>query len=283
MSRKKIIVSFAIAVLFAFAGGGPAFAVDNGRLSVAVSIAPQAWFVERIGGEKVSVRVIMPPFADHDTFEPTPKQLVALSTADLFIKIGIAHFVFEEKYVEPVIRKGKAGRIASMSEGIPLLADDPHVWIAPHTVKTAARNIYRALVSARPADAAVFSRNFDSLLREIDAAEIYVRKALAGREGCCFIIYHPALGYLADRYGLRQIVIESEGKSPSALHFRNIVDEARKKKLTGVLVQKGFDHKSARAIAQEIGAGLVEIDPMEKNWPKNIRVIADKLQKVSGK
>ena len=280
MSWKKIALVLLLGLLL-----GPGYepaAAQAGKLHVAVSIAPQAYFVERIGGERVKITVVMPPYVDHDTFEPTPKQLIELSRADLFVKIGISHFIFEQKQVEPVLRK-RGGRVADMSEGIGLLADDPHIWIAPHTVRIAAQNIYRALAALSPSDDPFFKKNLSAFLKEIDEAEAYARRGLAGKEGCCFVIYHPALGYLAHRYSLRQLVIESEGKPPSALHFRNIAEEARKNKLSAILVQKGFDHKSAQAIAREIGARLVEIDPMERNWPKNIQSIVDKLKQVAGR
>lgn len=277
MSGKKIICSgLAAGLVLSLAFGAQVFA-GTGKLKVSVSILPQAYFVERIGGDRVDVRVVMPKYSDHDTYQPTPKQLSSLCRSDLYIKIGMPHFAFEQKHVDPVVRKGKGLAVVDMAEGIPLLPDDPHIWISPHTVRPAVLNIYKALVARDPAQASHYEKNMQIFLEEIDSLEVEIGKRLAPWKGGSFMIFHPALGYLAERYGLRQLVIESEGKSPSALRLKKLSDEARNKRIRTILVQKGFDCKSAKAVASEIGARLEEIDPLEKDWVRNIRQITDKL------
>lgn len=93
------------------------------------------------------------------------------------------------------------------------------------------------------------------------------------------MVYHPAWGYFADEYGLKQLAVEEEGKPVSAAHIRKTVDLARKKKIGAILVQKGFDAKSARAIARDIGGEIVETDPLERNWFSGMRKFAAILAK----
>jgi zinc transport system substrate-binding protein len=283
MSKKRLkylplVGLFIISTVFTATGwAGPE------KLKVTVSILPQAYFVERIGGDRVDVKVIMPKYADHDTYEPTPKQLVALSRSDLYIKIGMPHFIFEQKYITPILREHKGIAVVNMSEGIPQLEDDPHIWISPHTVRLAALNIEKALAGRDPAHKDAFRRNLDGFLRQIEDLDNKIKKLLERKKGAAFIIFHPALGYFAEHYGLKQLVIETEGKSPSALHLRRIADEARRKNVRHILMQKGFDQRSAKAIAGQVGADLVEIDPMEKDWPKSIWQTALKVNEALGK
>jgi len=134
-----------------------------------------------------------------------------------------------------------------------------------------------------PAHKDAFRKNLDAFLRQIEDLDNKVKKLLERKKGAAFIIFHPALGYFAEHYGLKQLVIETEGKSPSALHLRKIADEARGKNIRHILMQKGFDQRSAKAVANQVGADLVEIDPMEKDWPKNIWQIALKVNQALGK
>ena len=59
------------------------------RLNVTVSILPQKYFVERIGGNHVNVNVMAGPGDEPHTYEPKPEQLKALSKAAAYFSIGV--------------------------------------------------------------------------------------------------------------------------------------------------------------------------------------------------
>src|SRR5262245_3806355 len=63
-------------------------AADAGRIRVAVSVPPQAYFVERIGGPRVEVEVMIPPGYSHVDYPLTPRQIMALSRARLYVAVG---------------------------------------------------------------------------------------------------------------------------------------------------------------------------------------------------
>lgn len=216
---------------------GPA-ASAPAKLKVAVSILPQAYFVERIGADRVDIQVIMPKYADHDTYEPTPKQLIELSHADVYVKIGLSHFMFEKKIIEPAMGGKTSPRSIDMSQGIAVLEDDPHIWMSPNTARISVLNIYRGMCATRPSERAFFKKNLDVFLKELDQLGHNIQVLFSGKEGRTFIVDHPVLGYLADRYGLRQMPIEVEGKAPSALHLRHLIDYAKKKRSGRSLCEK---------------------------------------------
>ncbi len=283
MSYPQLKTAFTLFILlFILLGAATLSFAAGGKIKVIVSILPQAYFVERIGGDRVSVQAVMPKYADHDTFDPTPKQLIAISQADVYVKIGLPHFYFESKYVDPLIRKHPGLTIIDMSKGIAPLPDDPHIWIAPHTVRISAMNIYQALAERYPSDVPCFKKNLDAFLNDIEALDVKLGTLFEDRKGAAFMIFHPALGYLAERYRLKQIVIEKEGKSPSAQYLRNLIHQAKERKIPAILVQKGFDHKSASAVATEAGSRLIEIDPLEKDWLTNTWQMAQKTKEALG-
>lgn len=274
--RAVLLVSIFVSLLFAV----PAQAAK--KIKVSVSVPPQAYFVERIGGDKVEVQVMLPGHSDHDTYEPSPQQLMRLAQAQIYVRVGVPGFSFETRHIDPTLAKKKITLI-NISDGVKLLDDDPHIWVAPSAVRLAALNIYRGLSKFDPANSSYYKRNLESFLRDIDSLDKDIKALLKGKEGGTFLIFHPALAYFAAEYGLRQVSIETEGKSPSASHIRKIIDLARSKGIKKVLIQKGFDRKNARAIAAEIGGSLEEIDPLDRNWLSGTRNTANKVSEALGK
>jgi zinc transport system substrate-binding protein len=247
------------------------------RVTIAVSVAPQAYFVERVGGRYVDVEVIVPSGANHETYEPTSKQLVGLSRARILFLVGTDAFPFENR-ISQIIRRDKRGiDLIRMSEGAALRGQDPHLWVSPGIVRTAAHAIFRCLSGHDPLHGDYYRANLDSFLAEIDSLDREIKQLLSGKQGACFIVYHPAWGYFADEYGLRQLAIEEEGKAAGAAHIRKMIDLARQKGIRVLFVQKGYDTKSAASIAAEIGGKVVETDPLASDWPASLRSFAKAL------
>jgi zinc transport system substrate-binding protein len=91
------------------------------------------------------------------------------------------------------------------------------------------------------------------------------------------MIFHPNLGYLARDYGLEEISVEFEGKEPSPSRMKDLIDRARKDNLKTIFVQREYDTKNAKAIAEEIGAGITIIDPLSEDWLKSTTDIINAL------
>jgi zinc transport system substrate-binding protein len=261
-------------------------------------VPPQAYLVERIGGPRVRVEVMIPPGASEATYSPNPRQMVALSRARLYVRVGHPAFLFEPQSIDPFLAAHPEIRVVDMSQGMDLIrtgeaeggeaprgffggrgegqeeghdhaAGDPHVWVAPGTVKVAARNIERALEDLDPAHAPLYRANLGHLLADVDALDRQIRTLLAGEAGArgrSFMVYHPAWGYFAREYGLRQIAVEAGGREPSARQLVALIALARREGVRAIFVQRGFARKSALVLAEEIGGRVVEVDPMDRDW-----------------
>jgi zinc transport system substrate-binding protein len=278
----------------ALAPGGP----GGHRLRVAVSVPPQAYFVERIGGDRVTVEVMIPPGFSHVDYPLTPRQLAALTETDLYLKVGHPSFDYERHYIDPYLRRTPRLRVVDMSRGMRFLHGeggeegagedlgeahdhgdgDPHVWVAPETVAVAAGNIARALEAADPAGAPLYRANLRSFLDEIGRLDREIRAEVAASPSRKFIVYHPGWGYFARQYGLEQIAIEAEGKEPSAARMIRLIDRARREGVHLVFIEGGFPRKSAQVIADAIGGRVVTADPQMKDWPDNLRHVAAALR-----
>jgi len=266
---RKMLLGAAFSLLILPGIGGAVFAAASIRISV--SVLPQACFVERVAGEHATTHVMIPKGASPETYEPTPQQLVALADSRIYVKVGAPGLPFEEKYLRTALDRNRKLTVVNMSDGLKFRKGDPHVWTSPAAVRIAAQNIAKVLIAQDPAGREEYRRNLLAFLREIDTLDQEIRQALSTRKGYAFMVFHPAWGYFADEYGLTQLAIEEEGKPVSAAHIRQMVDLARGKGIRSILVQKGFDTKSARAVAREIGGEVLETDPLERDWFSGMR------------
>ncbi len=253
-------------------------------LTAFVSIAPEAYLVERLGGKHVEVHVLADKGQDPHTFQATPRQMLALARADLFFKTGLP---FEDRLVEKI----KAGHrrltvvdLAKTSEPRGTSAHstqshdhhghdhnhgadqpDPHTWLSPPLLKLHATAIARALRNADPARAEVYQKNLDSLLDDIDARHAKNRLLLTPYRGQTVYVFHPAFGHFCSAYGLKQEAVELEGKSPTPRRLRAVIKQAKADNVRVIFVQPQFDQRHARTIALATGGRLVPIDPLAKD------------------
>ena len=94
---------------------------------------------------------------------------------------------------------------------------------------------------------------------------------VAGRR---FFVFHPAWGYFARQYGLRQVSIEHDHKEPSADELGHLIELARSEGATMIVVQPHFSTQAAATVAAALDARLVEADPLARDWDRNLRRFA---------
>lgn len=236
---------------------------------VCVSVLPQAYFVDRIAGDLVETHVMIPPGASPTTHEPTPSQLRAAADASVYFKIGHPSFPFERTWLDRLI--GESARAVDTSVGLTRRDGDPHTWVAPGTAIMTARTMAAVLSEEFPQHSAVFQANLRQLEMDVEALDAELREQLSPHRGKTFFVAHPAWGYFADQYGLTQASVERDNKQPSPAAFFEFIEAARASGTTVVLVQPQFSARHAQIVADEIGAKLMEADPLAPDWLGNTR------------
>jgi zinc transport system substrate-binding protein len=258
---------------------------------VSVSIQPEKYFVQRIAGDGYEVNVLLPPGASPESFDPAPRQLENLENSIIYFRNG--YFDFEGILSEKVASLYKHLVMVDLSNGIELIGRqegfttshqlsgiDPHFWLAPEEVTVMAGNIRDALISFDPANKEIYTTNcrkfIDDLTRydhRLDSlfSKVRIRK---------FIIYHPALTYLARDYHLGQYAIEQEGISSSPAHLTDIIIMAKEYGIHTIFIEKQFDSDLARTLSDEIGGTLATIDPLAYDWFRNMDTISTALFKA---
>ena len=154
---------------------------------------------------------------------------------------------------------------------------DPHTWSSISGAKVIAKNTLDAFVSLDPENKEYYQANYEQLTKEIGETEKTVSGLLHSLDNKTFIIYHPALTYLANEYGLTQLCIEMDGKEPSPAQLKELVETAREHNAKVVFIQREFDQKNAELIAKETGCRLIPINPLDYDWSKEMIHIAKSL------
>jgi len=241
----------------------------------AASIIPVGEFIREIGGKRVDVIVMVPPGAEPHVYEPTPRQLVELSRAKIYVKLG-SGIDFELGLMDKIAEINKKMMFVNCSDGIEML-DDPHIWVSLKNAKIIIENIYRGFAELDPENISMYTENKDIFLEKIEKLDKEISEMLKDKKNRKFMVYHPAWTYFASDYNLEQIPIEYEGKEPTIKNIENLIEEARKNNIRVILASPQFSTKSAEVISDEIDAEVVLIDPLASNYIDNIKTVAKVL------
>ncbi len=261
------------------------------KIHVTVSIEPQKYFVERIGGDRVQVNVMVPTGTDPHTYEPKPDQMRSLASSKAYFSIGGG---LEQAWLPRLSGANSQLKIVDTSQGIEKIPSlehghdhdhhsedgenlDPHIWLSPSRVKQQAENIYQSLVKIDPKNQVEYQANLDQFIKEIDSLDQEIRQQLTPLKNRTFMVFHPEWGYFAKDYNLNMIAIEVEGNEPSAAELGDIIKKAKANKIKVIFTQPEFSPQTAQAIAQEIGAKVLPISALNSDWLNNLRQVSQTL------
>ncbi len=262
----------------------------NGR-KIVVTVAPLAGLVEEIVGEDYEVVILLPSGSTPENYSPTPRQIASLEGADMVFMLGTMNF---EQQIVKRFENQHDNTFVNVSNGIELIAGgcthshsherhdcdceqhshkehtehrhigtDPHIWLAPGTLEVIVDNIAEEIIAQNP-DSTKYFANYKQLKAKLQQRKEHYRELLITAPRS-LLIYHPALGYLAEEYGLEQISLENEGKSPTPASLAEIVDRVEREGLGTMLYQQEYPLDIVQPIAEILGVNLVEINPLSKD------------------
>lgn len=253
---------------------------ESDRLRLLATTTILGDVVRQIGGEAVSLSVLLPPHADPHTFEPAPQDLIALSQADLVFVNGAGLEQPLLPRLENALGEAGARKIISASEGLELLrfaggqADpdhpaaggyDPHVWFDPNNVIHWTYNIERALSQRDAANAEAYAANAEAYREQLRALDAWIREQVARipSEDRKLVTDHLTLGYFAARYGFEQIGAVIPGFStaaePSAQQLAELETAIRQADVRAIFVGTTVNPRLAERVADDTGIRLVSL------------------------
>ena len=291
---KRLTFKFLITVIFILVSFSSLFA-ENENLKVFVSILPQKYFAERLLGGNGTVEVLIGPGMSPHTFEPLPQQMGKLSRSDLFFTVGIP---FEKVIISRLKNLCPNLIVINTDENIvkiPMTEHhheessnhhdehehesglDPHFWLDPLRALTMSENMAKAVISIRPELKDKVEANLEEIKADINKLDEELTQKLISFKGQTLLVFHPAFGYFANKYGMIQKAVEIEGKEPAPKQLGELIRNCRNEGIKVIFVQKQFPVSTAKTIAASIGGSVIAIDPLAEDYLANLRNIAESI------
>jgi len=221
----------------------------GGKPTLVAAFYPLAYAAERVAGTRYAIDDLTPPGVEPHDLELSPRTVARIETADVVLYLGHGF----QPAVEKAARAGSGTR-HDLLAGLALHGSDPHVWLDPVLFA----HVVRRIAVALHGDATPLLAD----LRRLDSAYRRGLQNCARRE---IVTSHSAFGYLAERYGLRQVAItgitpESE---PSPRRVADVIRTVRRTHATTVFFERLLSPRLAKTVARNAGAGTAVLDPIE--------------------
>jgi len=291
LGKSSVSILGVLIVLVAASGAGAVV-----RMPVFVSIAPQKYFVEKIGGDLVEIHTMVSPGASPATYEPKPRQMAALTKTKVYFAIGVP---FENRWLPKIAVANPLMEVIHTEHGIVKIPMqtfhhsgsekqhakssnprrlDPHIWLSPKLVSIQAQHILNTFLRIDSLHGSIYTTKYHQFIGELEDLDAEIQQKLAGEKGRQFMIFHPSWGYFAHEYGLEQISVEMEGKDPKSAQLKALIQKAKSKGIKVIFVQRQLSAKSAKVVARAIGGRVAFLDPLAPNWADNLRTAASAIK-----
>jgi len=257
----------ALAAVLTVSGCEPA--PPPARPLVVATIYPLWDFSRQVAGDRAEVVALVPPGVEPHDWEPAPQDVARLQKAQVFVYNGAGF----EPWVDRVLPDLPENVLKiNATEGLPLQSPpwysggvDPHVWLDPVLAQAQVDRIRDALSRADPTGVAAYQAGAQRLRTELDALHRRYAEVLRTCRRKEFVTAHAAFGYLAARYGLRQVAIAGidPEAEPSPARLLEVVKFMRRTGARVVYAETLTESRVAEAVARETGAQVNVLNPIE--------------------
>jgi zinc transport system substrate-binding protein len=287
-------------MMFAGCGKAPETSDTADKIKVFVTVPPQAYFVKRIAGDRAEVHILVPPGQNPHTYTATPKEMAELAEAKIYFRVGLPvemvllpkiqsanpRLVVVDTRRGITLRKLEAHEEPGEPPGPAPESEselDPHIWMSPVLAKKQAATMREALTANDPAGKSVYEKNYTALAADLDKLDAHLKTTLAPVKGRELFVFHPAYGYFAQQYGLRQVAVETGGKSPSAKQLTELIAQAKARGVKIIFVQPQFSRQRAQAVAEAIGGAVLPLDDLAEDYLTNMETVARQVESALAK
>lgn len=291
--KKFILILLTIILIINFSGCSNNIEtnkdVSESSLTVYTSFYSLYDFTSKIGGDKINVINLIPPGTEPHHWEPTPKDIVSLENADIFIYNGAGM----ESWIDDILNSlsNKSLITLEASKDVVLLENthnhednsheeslyDPHVWLDPQNTKLQMKAIKDILIENDPDNKEYYLENYYYYANKIDELDMSYKEAIDTFTQKDIIVSHSAFSYLCNAYGLNQVAIEglNGDTEPSPGKMGEIVDYANANNVKVIFFAESVTNKVANTIANEVGAKVEVLNPLEVYTQDEIDAGAD--------
>ena len=238
------------------------------KLKVVASFYPLAFFAQEIGGEKVTVKQLIPDHTELHTWQPSFADILAVDEADVVIYNGASLDNWFENDILAIIDSSNK-IIVETAKGVKLLETeqeidehehiqeglyDPHTWISPFIAEQQAQKIYEALIEKDPNHMEYYTERWQDLKTRFEELDNKYLTGLSTKNKEEIFVAHSAFGYLADRYNFEQhgVIGISADEQPSASVYVNLVEMMLEHEIYVVYVDPVYSDESIQTLKNEL-------------------------------
>ena len=247
---------------------------NESKLQVMSSFYPLHEFSQKVGQDKVDVKLLVPVGIEPHDWEPTIKDVQQMQKSDLIIINGIGF----ESWTDKLTEMNYQGIVVDTSNGIieknieesstnenVVASGDPHIWLNPVFAKIQVQNIADAFSKSDPENEKYYKDNAANYITELDLLDLKIRNELSNCNQD-FIAFHNAFSYFSNEYGLTQHTIlpsNTPHAEPTAKTLENVINKSKNLNLDVIFTEETADPKTSQVIANEIGGRILVLSPLE--------------------
>lgn len=268
----KRILCLAIALSFAWLP----VSAQNNKLKVVTTFTVIADIAQNVAGDAADVVSVTRPGAEIHGYQPTPRDLVSASDADLILRNGLNLELWFDQFLRNL------GDIPSVtvSDGIEPIAiadgtyegkSNPHAWMGLENAKIYVANIRAALSEADPENTAIYEANAEAYIQKLsEVVEPLRRSILALPDDSKWLVTcEGAFSYLARDFGLQELYLWpiNADATGTPQQVRAVIDTVRANDIPVVFCESTVSSDPAKQVARETDAefgGVLYVDSLSE-------------------
>ncbi len=252
------------------------------KLNVIATIFPVYDFARIIGGDKINIKMLLPPGIDVHHYELRPEDIAKVNKADIFLFVN---FELEQWAYKIIKAADKNTNMLAIETGsgtvlIPLGKEeadmkkheshqdnisqfDPHIWLDMDNAQKMTDNITDAFIKKDSRNSDYYRKNAADLKRKLVALDQRYRTELTGCKTKIILhAGHSAFAYLARRYHLQYIAVYNvfADAEPLPQLVFNVIEQIKNENVPYVYYEDMANSRLAETIARETGAGLLKLN-----------------------
>jgi len=277
MFKKSLILVLCLlsaSTLFSCAGKNQKS--NDGKIKVSVTFDAMKEFTQAVGGNKVEISTIIPDGTEPHDFEPKPRDIAALSSADVFVYNGMDMELWANNAITASGNKNLVS--VEASKGVTPIDStdsgtssdrlyDPHVWISLKGAEIEVTNIKDALVKVDPSNSSYYEKNCADFISQLESLYKTYQVKFNAASTKDFVTGHAAFAYMCRDFGLKQNSVEdvfADGE-PSAQKLKQLIDYCKANNVKTVFVEDMVSPAVSNTLASAVGAKVEKIYTIESS------------------
>lgn len=251
--------------------------------TVFVSVPPLVFLADQLRWEGLTVRTLIDPGQSPAITSPSPGRVAAAAAATILFRTGLP---FEDRVVAAVEKAGNTV-VVDLRQGVELLKfpggqEDPHIWLDPNNAMILARTMAAAFIALDKRRELQVKKSLARVTEQLKVLDRELEFSLTANRGAELFILHGALGYLCQRYKLKQTALHYQGRMPLGAMYAPFLDKVVKQGNRVLFYEKTLYTRQLQASATERGVALIGLDLLARDLPGTLRQLVASFREVAG-